>query len=156
VFCYSFCCNLQLHRVVLFSSHSHESKSKYLCTFLQYGITACKEWAIGIGPGIHGKVTQNSGSFPSTHLGLRLALLTPYWAAAGSSVPAGDSKGVDMGEVFILIDWDGLMGCTWRVHVRVLSIGLDMLPGSSWLWKRGSLCVSVHVDGQYSILVYFL
>jgi hypothetical protein len=33
-------CNLQLHRVVLFSCRSHESESKYLCTFLQYGITA--------------------------------------------------------------------------------------------------------------------
>jgi hypothetical protein len=55
----------------------------------------------------------------------------------------------------ILIDWDGLMGCTWRVHVQVLSIGVDMLPGSSWLWKRGSMSVSAHVDGQY-ILVYFL
>jgi hypothetical protein len=107
------------------------------------------------GPGLHGKVTWNSGSFPSTHLGLRLALLTPYWAAAGSLVPAGDHKGADEGKVFILIDWDGLMGCTWHVHIRVLSIGVDMLWCSSWLWKRGSMCMSVHIDGQY-ILVYFL
>jgi hypothetical protein len=33
--------NLQLHCVVLFSCRSHESESKYLCTFLEYGITAC-------------------------------------------------------------------------------------------------------------------
>jgi hypothetical protein len=86
-----------------------------------------------------------------SYTALRLALLTPYWATAVSLVPAGDCKGADTGEVFILIDWDGLMGCTWRVHVRVLSIDVDMRPGSSWLWKRGSVSI-----GVFSVILGFI